>query len=378
MVEATAETTVLLRVALYGFGNQNKEMAKLLLERRDVEIVAVISNQSNVGRTLGEVLDEGSTEDQLELLHNSTELQVKVTRGADAAQILNETRPHVALLSTFSTIVDIEPHLRVCAEAGVNVVTIAEELLFSWTSAPAKTKEMDLLFKQKNVSLIGSGFIDGACCDLTRTMAAMMHRVEKLEGGLQYNVDHYGKVLAIAHGVGLSEEEFFDAGAGGPGVVSASAYPKSYVYNSNEWFAAALGLTLVKTEEVRSPTKAKVEVFSEAIGQAIPAGQCTGMAVTATTFTEEGVVIVGKQVGKCYEAGEEDWNAWRFEGGNPSAGIGFSMTAPPTPAMTNTATIGRMWQALEAPTGYVTTDRLPSMAGYDHKKLRRGPVGGHR
>eukprot|EP00957_Ditylum_brightwellii_P050280 3813267-Ditylum_brightwellii.AAC.1 len=121
MVEATAETTVLLRVALYGFGNQNKEMAKLLLERRDVEIVAVISNQSNVGRTLGEVLDEGSTEDQLELLHNSTELQVKVTRGADAAQILNETRPHVALLSTFSTIVDIEPHLRVCAEAGVNV-----------------------------------------------------------------------------------------------------------------------------------------------------------------------------------------------------------------------------------------------------------------
>uniref|UniRef100_A0A7S2MPR1 Dihydrodipicolinate reductase N-terminal domain-containing protein n=1 Tax=Helicotheca tamesis TaxID=374047 RepID=A0A7S2MPR1_9STRA len=349
-----------LRVALNGFGNQNKEMAKMLVERNDVEIVAVISNKSNVGKDFGEIIGF------------DTPYGVLVTGGSEASEVLKKTRPQVAMLSTLSTVGDIESQLRVCAENQVNVVTIAEELLFSWTSAPEKTQEMHDLFEKNNVSLIGSGFIDGACCDMTRTMAAMMHRIEKLEGGLQYNVDQYGKVLAIAHGVGLTEEEFY-APETGPGLTSPTSYPKSYVYNSNEWFAAALGLTVAKTEEVKSPTKASVELYSEAIDRTIPIGQCTGMTVTATTTTKEGVTIIGKQVGKCYEKDDEDWCAWNLEG-NPG-GVGFTMKAPPTPAMTNTAAISRMFQAVEAPAGYITTDKLPTMAGYVHKCLtERGSV----
>lgn len=263
----------------------------------------------------------------------------------------------MALMATLSTIGDIEGPLRNCAEAKCNVITIAEELLHCWTSAPEKTKEMDELFKANGVSFTGSGFIDGACCEMTMVMASLMHKIDKLEGGLQYNVDHYGQVLAIAHGVGLTDDEF----AAGPGQSDPKSYPKSYVYNSNEWFASALGLTVVATKESKTATKAKTELVSTAIGRAIPVGQCTGMMVTATT--KEGVMIVGNQVGKCYEEGEDDWCAWGFEG-NPS-GVKFSMTAPPTPAITNTTMISRIPQILDAPAGFVTSDKLP-IAKYEH------------
>uniref|UniRef100_UPI001FBC14F4 Amine Dehydrogenase n=1 Tax=metagenome TaxID=256318 RepID=UPI001FBC14F4 len=342
-----------LRVALYGFGNQNKEMAKMLVERKDVEIVAVISNKSNVGKDFGEVIGLAPQ-------------GILVTAGLDAAETLRTTNPQIAMLSTLSTVGDIESQLRACAENKVNVYTIAEELTFSWTSAPEKTKEMDELFKEHNVSLIGGGFLDGACCDMARTMAAMMHKIDKLDGGLQYNVDHYGQVLAIAHGVGLSEEEFY--AENGPGWTSPTSYPKSYVYNMNDWFASAFGLTVIKTEEVKTPTKAPIELYSEAIGRAIPVGQCTGMIVTATTTTEEGVIIVEKQVGKCYEDGDEDMVFMNLEG-NPTGGVGFTMKNPPTPAMTNTIAISRMFQTVDAPAGYITTDKLPTMEAYVHGRL---------
>jgi hypothetical protein len=38
----------------------------------------------------------------------------------------------------------------------VNVITIAEELLYNWTSSPAITKEMDDLFKANGRGLFHS------------------------------------------------------------------------------------------------------------------------------------------------------------------------------------------------------------------------------
>jgi hypothetical protein len=61
----------------------------------------------------------------------------------------------VCIISTRSTIEDLKPLLTVCAKAHVHVITIAEELLYSWTSSPAITKEMDDLFKANGVSLTG-------------------------------------------------------------------------------------------------------------------------------------------------------------------------------------------------------------------------------
>jgi hypothetical protein len=76
----------------------------------------------------------------------------------------------------------LQPALTICANAKINAITIVEELLNRWTSSPRVPKEMDALFRSNGVSLTGSGFIDGACCEMALTMSSMMHRMDALEG----------------------------------------------------------------------------------------------------------------------------------------------------------------------------------------------------
>ena len=63
------------------------------------------------------------------------------------------------------------------------------------------------------------------------------------------------------------------------------------MYNSNEWFDLALGLTVADTKEVRIPIAAAYPVYSKALDMKIPAGDVIGMRVVATTTTREKVTI---------------------------------------------------------------------------------------
>lgn len=241
----------------------------------------------------------------------------------------------MCIISASSTIEDLKSLLIICAKAHVNVITVAEDVLYSWTSSPAITKVMDDLFKANGVSLTGSGFIDGACCEMALTLSSMMQKIDGLEGTLRCNVDDVGPTLATAHGVGLTKADFEKQ-------IVKKAQAKSFVYNTNEWFVSALGLTLVKTAEVREPMFSERELRSKSLGKTIPVGDCTGMKVVATTTTKEGVTIVSRQIGKCYEKGDEDFVSWGFKG--VPAGVQFQMTS--------TATISRITQIIAAVPGY--------------------------
>jgi hypothetical protein len=147
-------------------------------------------------------------------------------------------------------------------------------------------------------------------------MGLMMHTIDSLQGGLQYNVDDYGKVFIQAHNIGLSSPVEFKQFFNQP------KQAKSYVYNSNEWFIEAFGLMLLNSVEVREPTFSNVELMSASIGKNIPAGDCTGMRVIATTTTEEGITIVGEQIiGKCYDNTDADYVKWKFQGEPVGGGV---------------------------------------------------------
>jgi 4-hydroxy-tetrahydrodipicolinate reductase len=338
------------RVVLWGFGNQNKLMAKYLWEKK-IPVVGVISHH-DVGKDYG-MLDVGPWGSGIQ-----KKTRVQIVDEVDAAAMLAQTQPNVCIMCTRSTLADLKPALTTCATSKVNVITIAEELLFSGGSSPQWTKELDLLFKQNGVSVTGSGFIDGACCEMALALSSMMHRITGLQGKLQYNVNENGIVLAQAHGVGLSLSQFQTQ------IVENSAQDKSYVYNANEWFASAFGLTVIQTKEERKPVTASIPIYSNSMGKTIPVGDVTGMQVIATTTTKEGITIQAEQIGRCYEdEDEKDFTGWKFQG--EPTGVNFSMDSPPTVQMTNTATISRIPQIIAAPPGYVTTDHF-EIARYQH------------
>jgi hypothetical protein len=180
-------------------------------------------------------------------------------------------------------------------------------------------------------------------------LSGMMHRITGLQGKSQYNADDYGPVLARAHGVGLTLAEFqtqimmvVQQQQGGAQQPQQLQQAKSYVYHSNEWFASALGLTVIQTKEERKPVTASSPLYSKSMDKTIPVGHVTGMTVIATTTTKEGVTIQSEQIGKCYDnekkekgGGDKDATEWKFLG--EPAGVNFSMDSPPTPQMTNTA-----------------------------------------
>jgi 4-hydroxy-tetrahydrodipicolinate reductase len=295
------------KIVLWGFGNQNKLMAKYLYEKK-IPVVGVVSRH-DIGEDYGLVdLDAWG-----KAIGKTT--GVKIVDEQSAASMLAKTKPDVCIISTRSTLEDLKPLLIACADAKVNVITIAEELLYSFPASPKLTQELDDRFKAAGVSFTGSGFIDGACGEMILAMSSMMQRIDTVEGCLQDNVDVYGAVVAEAFGIGLTKAQFQKE------FVQKTTQEKSYFYYYNEWLAKALG-----------------------------------MEVTVTTQTKEGVSIVSRLIGKIYAPDEKGINEWGFKG--EPQGVKFSMTDFPTPQMTNTATISRIPQIIAAPPGYVTTDQF--------------------
>src|SRR4051794_34893503 len=111
-----------IRGVLVGLGAMNSMALRLLLDR-EVEIVgAVARSQEKVGKDVGAVagLDR--------------RLGVEVTDDLDG--LLEGGRPDIAVIATASYLTEVEEQLAGCARAGVNAITLAEEMLYPWRTAP--------------------------------------------------------------------------------------------------------------------------------------------------------------------------------------------------------------------------------------------------
>lgn len=341
------------RVALWGYGNQNQLMAKYLCEDKRYRVVSVVSHH-HIGKDYA-VVESTNWGRIVPLTAEGTTRTtgVIIVSEEDAPAELERTRPDVCILATRTRLAEIAPSLRACAAAWCNVITIAEEMIYSWPSAPELTEEMDALFRQRGVTLTGSGFEDVTWCHFIATASSVMIKINSIRGTTKYNVDEYGAVLAEEHGVGLSEQEFRTKIAG-----SSDDPPKSFMYNFNEWIVSAMGLKSTRTTEDYKPIISKRAVYSKAMGRAIAPGLVTGMSVTATTETEEGVTIALENLGKCYEDdAEKDYLDYKIEG-EPAPGAEFEMRNYPSPQMTNTAVLSRIPAVINAPPGYVSTDQF--------------------
>ncbi|SDX91975.1 4-hydroxy-tetrahydrodipicolinate reductase [Ruegeria halocynthiae] len=119
-----------VRAIVYCVGEIGSVVTRFLVER-GVDIVGAIGrSESKVGRDLGDVADPG------------TSLGVKVE--ADAKAVLARGAD-IAIVCVGSYLEIMQRHFAVYLKNGVNVVTIEEETVFPWTSAPVLAQELDAL-----------------------------------------------------------------------------------------------------------------------------------------------------------------------------------------------------------------------------------------
>lgn len=230
-----------IRVLQWGLGAMGSGMARLMLEKAGLKIVAAVDGRPDfVGKDLGDVLNVGK------------KLGVLVTNNPE--EVLIQDDVDIVILATTSWTKEQLPDLRKIIRAGINCISIAEEMSDPDAQNPDVGKEIDVLAKEHGISVLGTGVNPGYVLDLlVVTLTGGNHYVERIEASRVNDLSPYGPTVMKTQGVGTTPEEFRSGVADGS-IVGHVGFPESI-----HMISEALGLGVDRIEESREPIISKVQ-----------------------------------------------------------------------------------------------------------------------
>lgn len=260
-----------IRVIQWGLGAMGSGMARLVLEKDGLELVGAVDMRPEfVGKDLGDVLDIGRT----------LGVQVQAEPGA----MLDRAHADVVVLATTSWTAEQMPDLRRILTAGVNCVSIAEEMASPEAQHPELAAEIDALAKAHGVCVLGTGVNPGFVLDLlVVVLSGVCHRVDRIEASRVNDLSPYGPTVMRTQGVGTTPEQFA-AGVADGSIVGHVGFPESIRMISD-----ALGLGVTRVEESREPIISKVH--RETPHVQVGPGMVAGCAHIATGFAGDKPVV---------------------------------------------------------------------------------------
>ena len=338
------------KVIQYGCGKMSVYTMRYVYEKGGEIVGAIDVNPDVIGKDIGEII---GTENK----------GVKVVSVEQAEEMIKNTKPDVAIVTTMSLISDVEDALMLCAKLGVNAITTCEEAFFPMNSNPSTTKKLDEMAKKTNCTITGSGYQDIYWGQLISSIAGSTQKITKIKGSSSYNVEDYGIALAKAHGAGLTLDEFDKQVASVDRIsneerqkmIDNGEYLPSYMWNVNGWLCGKLGLTVKSQTQVTVPQTYKEDIYSETLGMTVKAGDATGMSAVVTTETEEGITLETQCIGKVYSKEDFDKNEWTIEG-EPNTTL--IINRPSTVELTCASVVNRIPDVISAKPGYVPTEEI--------------------
>ncbi len=340
-----------IKVIQIGCGKMSVYTMRYVYEHGAKIVGAVDINSNLFGKDIGEIA-------------NTDNKNVLVRPIKDLPSIIEETKPHIAIIETMSLLNDIKDILRTCASMGVNVITTCEEAFFPENSNPNIWKEIDVLAKANKCTVTGSGYQDVFWGNLISVLAGTTNKISKIKGSSSYNVEDYGIALANAHGAGLSIEDFNHDIANQDDItpeernhlIEQGTFTPSYMWNTVGWLADKLNLHITFMSQKSVPQTYTEDLESDTLGIKIPAGNVTGMSAVVTADTEEGITIEAECIGKVYAPDEVDTNEWTIIG-EPETTI--TVKQPSTVELTCANIVNRIPDVLNAEPGFIPTSRMP-------------------
>ncbi|WP_138203162.1 2,4-diaminopentanoate dehydrogenase [Haloimpatiens lingqiaonensis] len=223
-----------VKVISWGLGAMGSGMAKMLLEKKDVEIVAAVDMAPfKIGRDLGEVLDIGK------------KLNVNVS---DDFSKIKHIEADVVILAIDSFVKNVFPCIKQIVESKKNCITIAEEMAYPYEEHKELAEEMDRLAKENGVTILGTGVNPGFVLDtMIITLSAACRKVHSISASRVNDLSPFGLTVMKTQGVGTTLQEFEE------GIKNGSIVGHIGFKQSIPMIAKALGLEIDEIVETREP-----------------------------------------------------------------------------------------------------------------------------
>jgi 2,4-diaminopentanoate dehydrogenase len=246
---------------------------------------------------------------------------------------------------------DAAAQLRICAESGVNAVTLSEEALFPWHTSPDIAEELDRIAKQNGVTLTGTGYQDTFWVNMIALLMGTAHRIDSVTGRASWNVDDYGPELATAQQVGRTTGQFEEW-------LRDAKRPPTFGRNVLDALLADTGLRVKSIETKTRPDIASEPLYSQALQKHLRGGDVIGFTDVDEIQTEEGPIFTFEMSGRVYDSTEGDINEWQIA---DEPDLVLSNGTVPTQTTTCTQLVNRIPDVIAAPPGLVTVEKLPRL-----------------
>ncbi|PID79531.1 MAG: NADP-binding protein [Clostridiales bacterium] len=187
-----------VKIGIWGFGAMGSGMAKMLVQKKGIEIVAVCDMNPNlIGKEMYQYLG----------VERGDRPEVYFVDDVDKA--FSEGCCDLVLTATDSFVKDAFPKLKKCLEKKLNVISTAEEMSYPQAQSPELAAELDKIAKENGVTILGTGINPGLIMDLLVVIltGAMTH-LDTVKAERVNSLSPFGKTVMEEQGVGITVEEF--------------------------------------------------------------------------------------------------------------------------------------------------------------------------
>lgn len=285
-----------VNVAVYGLGPIGSLIAKKVLEKKDLNLVAAFDvAPEKVGKDLGDVLQLGN------------KMGVVVEHDINSEAMLKSNNVDIVLHSTSTYLDKIYPQIVRCIKSTADVISTSETLCNPWYRNPELATLIDEMAKKYCVTVLGTGVNPGFIFDaLPATLTSVCTKIEKIHAIRSLDASKRRFSFQKKYGLSLSVEQFNELLNRGQ-ITAHVGYAESI-----DMLASALGVKLDKIIEGQEPLIASKPLKTDYFN--IPIGQVSGIHGYGIGYLDSKEFI---KIELFAEVGREEYEEIRIEGEPP-------------------------------------------------------------
>lgn len=261
-----------VKVLVWGFGAMGKGITEMLLEKKGLEIVGICDlNPSYVGKEFKSFIESK---------FNHKDVYI----NDDIEDIIANSQVDIAILATDSFTSKTYEKIVLLVKQGINVISTAEEMAYPYANEPKLSEEMDILAKENNVTVLGTGINPGFIMDLlVVALTGVMKEVKHIDVSRINSLSPFGPTVMEEQGVGITLDEYNNR------IKENDLAGHVGFKESIHMIAKAIGVKITNFEQQMKPIVSTT--FRKSKYAQVESGNLAGIDMTAQGFVNEELFI---------------------------------------------------------------------------------------